>query len=169
MYARAVPSHCRSPPQQCLLGREIPPYSAPTLTQALRWHPSHHHPLSSPRQPSEAGSDRLGSRPMPQSSPARLCICPSPTHAWRRALKTPLNVPQAALSPSLPPTPKAQSCLFCTRIMTTGAEQGRGANCNYCRRQCAFQTRDVFRASLEPCNQRSPCPHLSRNEGILDD
>lgn len=71
------------------------------------------------------------------------------------------NVPQAPLSPSLPPTLKVQSCLFCTKIMTRGAKQDCSTDYNYYRQQFAFQIWNVFRALLEPCNQLSLSAQIS--------
>lgn len=134
--------------------------------------------ISSPWQRSETatggqwGSERLRSWPtvtelVSGSIPPHICVCPTFTQAWRQVLKTPLNVLHMPLSPSLPPTPKAQSYLFCTKIMTMGAEQGHGTNYNYYRQQFAFQIWNVLRASLEPCNQFSLSPNFSRNEDLL--
>ena len=134
--------------------------------------------ISSPWQRSETrtgghwGSDRLRSWPMVTglvsgSIPPHVCVCPTFTEAWRQALKTPLNVLHTPLSPSLPPTLKAHSYLFCSKIMTMGAEQGHGTNYNYYRQQFAFQIWNVLGASLEPCNLFSLSPDFSGNEGLL--
>lgn len=134
--------------------------------------------ISSPWQRSETttgahwGSERLSSWPtvtelVSGSIPPHVCVCPTFTQAWREVLKTPLNVLHTPLSPSLPPTPKAQSYLLCTKIMMMGAEQGHGTNYNYYRQQFAFQIWNVLRASLEPCNQFSLSPNFSGNEDLL--